>query len=276
LSSGHDLTPEQEAPAVALLKASHRTHLATEENARTRLGYITNGGQRITYGRVNLIVPSRQRRTSSVEALVGAMAGRARLLLTLPPSSLFVAGRLGRGWLYVFCSDQRCSRGLVIADDRAIDRPSRLAPGPSRLASPSPLPPFARSSASGPPRRDSAARRARATVRASSAIPPPASLVRTSASGRRATPRHNVERPLRSALSLPPLGGSWASVVRAICAVRRPLTSRSENLLLRGGLLGWWAAGCPCRRWFEGGCRCCLAHGWCRCCCSSRLTYRRW
>jgi hypothetical protein len=168
------------------------------------------------------ISPSRERRTSSVEALVGAEVGRPRLLLTLPPSSLFVAGRLGRGWLYVFCSDQRCSRGLVMADDRAIDRPSHLAPGPSRVAYPSPFSPFARSSASGPPRHDFAARRARATVRASSVVPPPASLDRTSASGRRATPRHNARRPLRSPLSVPPLGGSWASVVRGAPHLRRP------------------------------------------------------
>jgi hypothetical protein len=32
---------------VALIRAGHRTHLATEENARTRLGYIrlTEGGR---------------------------------------------------------------------------------------------------------------------------------------------------------------------------------------------------------------------------------------
>jgi hypothetical protein len=53
------------------------------------------------------------------------------LLLTLPPSSMFLAGRQGRGWLCVFSNDLRCFLGLVMADDRAVDRPSRLVPGPS-------------------------------------------------------------------------------------------------------------------------------------------------
>jgi hypothetical protein len=155
--------------------------------------------------------------------------GRPRLLLPLPPFSLLVAGR-HRGWMCASSCDLRCSPGLVMAGQPAVDRPSRLVPGPSRLASPSPLPPFARSSASGPPRRDFAARRARAKVRTSIDVCPmfPLSVL-----------PHMAAAPLLvimcdalfAPLCLYPPCGCWASVVRATCAsttraARRPLASR--------------------------------------------------
>jgi hypothetical protein len=146
--------------------------------------------------------------------------------IPLPPSFLFVEGRKGRGWHCVFSSDLRCSPGIVMTGHRAVDRPSRLVPGPSRLAFPSPLPPFARSSASIPPRRDFVARRARATVRASTVELPMYSMsVRTSASGRRPTPRHPARRSLRSALSLPPLWLLGICRTRHLCRLSSPYES---------------------------------------------------
>jgi hypothetical protein len=49
LSNGPPLSAEQTA-AIALIRASHRTHIATEEAARTRLGVLrlTKGGQAST------------------------------------------------------------------------------------------------------------------------------------------------------------------------------------------------------------------------------------
>jgi hypothetical protein len=178
------------------------------------------------------------RRISSTEDLVGAHEGRPRMLLTLPPSSLFVAGRQGRVWLYVFCSDLRCSRSLVMADDRAVDWPSRLVSRPSRMASPPPLPPFARSSSYGPPRRDYDARRACVTVRAWTVLCPPTSNVRTSTSGRRAPPHHHARCPLLPLLSLPPL-------LLGICRARhlcRPSPPCESAWLWGGGC--FCAAGC--------------------------------
>jgi hypothetical protein len=73
------------------------------------------------------------------------------------------------------------------------------------------------SSAFGPPRRAYAARRARAMVRAYTAMCPHIFLVRLYAPVRRATPRPHARRPSRDIPNVPPCG-YWAFVLRDTCA----------------------------------------------------------
>jgi hypothetical protein len=119
-------TLRENAAVVALIRAGHRTHVATEEAARTRLGFLrlTKGGQASTdtdpvffesvhkrFCRPRHIAVSRP-----LDALLQAIADRT------PEVSLHAASKAPTGWVFAEITPAQPPGPNAKANEAAADR----------------------------------------------------------------------------------------------------------------------------------------------------------